>query len=206
MLNGIAPLMIIVLKTPAASPVDLSIGSILADYGVRIDWLGGIPIPIYFDDRGGPLSANRIFGGIFVENESKNIDIQTETEQTLYSDPSSKEIKIKQKGVNSSISISVVAKNNSPALMLLMGLADRIFERSNFNDSYSVSYFHGPFILFGAKFTSLSISPGVGEDVYNIQMTLTYATAEPKEPEPAGAPSKTVIPRTDGAQQLQGVS
>jgi hypothetical protein len=160
MLNCIAPILIFNFKKLAPSFLQ-NINSIplLAENNITIPL---IPIPIYLSET---------LTGIYIDSESKNIDIETKA-QTL---PSGATPSAKQRGLNSVININMVASSDSVGLSVLMAMSDLIFQKVT-SQEYSVTYIHKAVTVFGGLLESFSAQQSRENNLYNISLQLSKAT------------------------------
>lgn len=156
MLNGIDPIILFNFKklTPGLAesiskiPVIASIVSVI-DLPV---------IPIYLSER---------LTGIYIDSESKNIEIDTSVD-TL-SDGSKPETN--QRGIQSTVRIEMVASRDSIGVSLFAALSDLIFPKVT-SKEYSITYLHGSVTVFAGLLHSFSINQNAGNDLYNITLEL----------------------------------
>jgi hypothetical protein len=157
MLNGLDPIILIQFyEAPPAVFDTLEKIPLISSYTDRI---GLPPIPIYLSEK---------LTGLYIDNEDKNVDIQTVTE-TL-SDGSTPFTF--QKGVGSTVRINLVASKESIGVTLLSALADQIFEKVS-SKQYTVSYLHGAVTIFNGLMHSFSINQNANDDLYNIAIELS---------------------------------
>ena len=126
-----------------------------------------LPIPIYLSEA---------ITGLFIDNEDKNVDIETNT-QTLASGQAPK---VDQKGINSSISINLFAKKDSIAFVLLSALIDSCFDKLS-SKEYHLSYLHGPTTIFKGKLQSYQVNQNPMNDLLAIQLIISKGEKAPKE-------------------------
>lgn len=167
MLNGVDPIILFNfrMKPPAA------LASILSKI-MTVDESTMVPLPII------PLYLSERLTGIYIDSESKNIDIETNTE-TLNSGGSPE---YTQKGIGSSIRVEMVASKNSIGILLLSAMADLIFPKVT-SKEYSITYLHGAVTVFSGLLHSFSITQNSNNDLYNITLELIKP-----------APGKSAVP------------
>ena len=160
MLGGIAPILIIHLKdlsfdalTDAISGIPL-VGDSLASIGV--------PVPIYLDEK---------VTGILVDSETKSVEIETQVDAN-HADPS-KPI-VKQNGVDSTVTLRLIGKNDSLVLAALLALIDQIFARAA-TANYSVTYLNGPTLVFNSLLKSCNVSAHRDNDLLEIDFVMSKA-------------------------------
>jgi len=156
MLNGIDPILIFNFKK-LITPPDVSGVPIVAEI---VDAIGLTPIPIYLSQG---------LTGLIVESEDKNVDIDTDI-STL----STGGVKSAQRGLNSSITVNLIAQSDSIGLPLLTAMIDQIFSRVS-SKEYSLSYLHGATIIFGALLKAYSVTQGGQDDLYRITLEIAHS-------------------------------
>src|SRR5438105_1622797 len=114
MLNGIAPILIFNFKklTPSAAE---TIGKIPVVSSI-VNAIGLPPIPLYLDPR---------LTGIEIDQEGKNIDVETE----MQTKPDGTDPTPIQKGINNTVTVNMVAEKDSIGLTILTALTDVIFPK-----------------------------------------------------------------------------
>ena len=181
MLNGIDPIFLFnfsklipgFAETLASIPVVSSI----------VDTIGLPPIPLYLSEQ---------LTGLYIDAEDKNIDIETSVETlTDGADPV-----VKQKGINSTVKINMIASRDSIGLTLFTAMADLIFKKVT-SKEYSISYLHGTVTVFGGLLHSYSVTQNRDNDLVNVAVELsrTSVATVPKTPIP-------VVTKVTGALPL----
>lgn len=162
MLNGIAPILIFNFKKlPPSLLTSISEIPIVASIVSAID----LPlIPLYLDEK---------LTGIFIDTESKSLDIDTTTD-TL-TDGGSPETN--QRGIQNVIKIEMKASRDNIGILLLSALSDLIFPRVT-SKEYSITYLHGAVTVFGGLLHSFSISQNADDDLYNVTLELLKPTGK----------------------------
>lgn len=168
MLNGLDPIIIFQFSklTPAQSASLAKIpivSSIVSSIGLP-------PIPIYLSET---------LTGLFIDTEEKNVDIETQTD-TL-TDGSAPQVQ--QKGVNSTIKVTLKANKDSIGLTLLSAMVDIIFSKVT-SKEYSIIYLHGPITVFNGLLHSFSVSQNADTDIEDITFEIDNI----------GVPAKTPVP------------
>jgi hypothetical protein len=168
MLNGIAPLLIfnfpIPLEPPSVAGPQLEtkgIPLLIQKFQTDI----GIPIPLYLDEN---------LTGIYIESESKAIDIETNSQQRF----DGKAPSVDQRGLNNLVTINMVASKNSIVLGVLLALNDMIFSRV-VSKTYNVSYLNGVTTIFGGLLHGFSTSSGIDNDLIKVVMQISKANLSP---------------------------
>lgn len=141
------------------------------------------PIPIYLSEE---------LTGIFIDAESKNVDIETET-QTL-SDGSTPDVN--QRGIATGISINLVAKKDSLGLALLVALIDQAFDKVT-SKEYAITYVHGPITVFRGVLHNFSADQDASSELMRIKIELSRGTKNPVKP-----PDVPVVGKAVGALPL----
>lgn len=131
------------------------------------------PIPIYLSET--------LFN-IVIDGESKNVDIETNTETLTDGAPP----QISQKGVQSGITIEIEGKKDSVALILLSSMIDVVFDKVT-SKEYTITYLHGPITIFRGLLNSFSMEVVQGTDKLAVKIGITKGKNNPSKT--AGVPS-----------------
>jgi hypothetical protein len=178
MLNGIDP--IIVFNFKKIVPGVDSGGSI--PIAAEVAQMFTLPaIPIYLSER---------LTGIYIDTESKSIEIQTETD-TL---KDGKTPKNNQKGISNTVRIEMVARRGAIGAALFAALADLVFPKLT-SSEYSVTYLHGAITVFGGLIGGFSMNQEANTDLYKISLSLEKPAAVTTA---AIAEETAVVPRVAG--------
>jgi hypothetical protein len=156
MLNGVDPIILFNFKKLSPSTQE-SIAKIplLADVVNVID----LPVvPIYLSEK---------LTGIYIDAESKSIDIDTTTDSLTNGDAPA----VTQRTLNSSIRIEMVASRNSIGASIFAAMADLIFPKVT-SKEYSITYLHGAITVFAGLLHGFSITQNANNDLYNITLEL----------------------------------
>lgn len=154
MLNGVAPIFIF-----SVSPVP-KIENAIAGIPVLEDILPtGIPIPIYLDEQ---------LTGLYVDTEEKSIDIENDIVPT-----NSGGAKVFQRPLESMVTINLIGKKDSIALMVLLAMNDLIFSKLKYG--YSISYLNGPTAVFNGVLKTFASSSNTSDDLLKITMQISKA-------------------------------
>lgn len=165
MLNGLDPIIIFQFSKLIPDISGLSIPVISAIPSV----LEQPPIPLYLSEA---------ITGIFIDSEDKNVDIETDVQtKTDGSDAD-----ISQKGIASTVSISLQAKKDSIGITLLSAFIDTIFDKVT-SKEYSISYLHGAITVFRGVLHSYSVNQNADNDLLNIKIELSRGTKNPVKPD-----------------------
>lgn len=179
MLNGIAPVLIFTFKPLSFSRAASTVAGIPL-IGSTLSDVVGIPIPIYMDEK---------LTGIFIESESKAIDIATKVQVRYDGKPS-----VEQQALNSIVTINMLASKSSILLSVLLAMCDQIFSKV-VAQNYSIHYLNGPTTIFGGLLHGFSTQAGSDDDLLRIVMQISKGKQE--TPTPGSVVS--VLPKITGA-------
>lgn len=141
------------------------------------------PIPIYLDQQ---------LTGIQVDSEEVNIDIDTDTETlTDGSEPD-----VNQKGIQSTVTINLVALKDQAAVILLTSLMNLIYDKLT-SKEYAITYLHGAITVFRGVLQGYSLSQNADETKIGIKIELSKGTKNPAKPS-----AVVVVPGIEGAVPL----
>lgn len=179
MLNGVAPILIFSFKPELTANLFKGVAGlpVLGDVLPNI----GIPIPIYLDEN---------LTGIYVDSESKAIDIDTNVQARYDGKPPS----VDQRGLNNLITVNMFANRESVMLAVLLALNDMVFQRV-VQASYNVSYINGITTVFNALLHGFSTQEGSDDNL--VRIVLQLSKANQSKPNPANLTS--VLPKITGA-------
>lgn len=187
MLNGIDPVIIFEFKRNVdntfVGPVQPSILSRIPIISQFPEFIDNPPIPIYLSERQ---------TGLMIKTEGKDVSLTTNT-QSLSSGASPD---VNQKALASTVSIDIEANKDSLGLALLSSLIDLVYEKAS-SKEYSITYLHGPIIIFRGKLEGYSIDQESNEDRAKIKIQLTKGDSKPTAE--AGLPQ---TPRLSNIQVL----
>lgn len=160
MLNGIAPILIVNL----IKKKDNSVGAFFSGIPVVGKDLagaltGGLPVPIYLDER---------ITGICVTSETKTLAIETEIKATT---DASKPIPT-QRAVDSVVQINMCAQKDNIVLAALVALCDQIFQRVVAKE-YSVSYLNGSTTIFNGLLSGFTSMYEEGSDLLHLTLAIS---------------------------------
>lgn len=165
MLNGASPLLIFQFKENPAVQTKLFNALKVPIKSEFAGLISGIPIPLYLDEN---------ITGLFVDSESKNLDLETTIEPRLdYTQPY-----IYQRPVNSSITVNLNANKDSILLPALLALADLIIPRLT-SATYKISYFNGATSIINGLLQGLSTSEGANDDLIRIVLQIQKEDSRP---------------------------
>lgn len=141
------------------------------------------PIPIYLSES---------LTGLFIDAESKNVDINTTTEtKTDGSDPD-----VNQKGISSNITIDLIGKKDSLGLSLISAMIDLVFEKVT-SQEYAITYLHGPITIFRGVLQSFQVNQNASNELLSIRIELSKGQKTPQK-----VPDILSVPRETGATPL----
>ena len=169
MINGIAPVLIFTFPLADTDALFKTLSGVplLTDNILKSV---GIPIPIYLDER---------LTGIYIDSESKNIDIQTTVEATKDGETPD----ISQRGIDSTVTVNMKASKNSVVLTAILALIDMAFQRV-VSKSYNVSYFNGSTTIIGGLLHGFSTSIDSDNDLVMITLQLSKSNMKISNPLP----------------------
>lgn len=181
MLNGVAPIFLFnFFKLTESAQASINKIPVVATI---VNAIGLPPIPLYLDEK---------LTGIYVDSESKNIDLETDMEASK----DGKATSVRQRPVNSSVSIEMLANKDSLGLTILSAMMDVILPRVTSRE-YSISYLHGAVTVFNGQLNSFAINQNADNDLYRISINLTRSSQATILPSPI-----PVVGKTTGAVPL----
>jgi hypothetical protein len=130
------------------------------------------PIPIYLSEK---------LTGLYIDSESKQIDVETKTE-TLANGLTPE---VNQKAIVSTVKVEMKATKESIGLTLLSAVADLILPKVT-SKEYSITYLHGATTVFDGLLHSFSVVPN--SDNTLLLVTLEIAKTSESTKKPAGVP------------------
>lgn len=125
-----------------------------------------IPLPFI------PIYLSEKLTGIYIDSESKSMDIDTEIDTNSAGDGP----KFWQKGIQSIVKIQMVASRDSIGVALLGALADQVFPKVT-SKEYSITYLHGAVTVFNGLLHSFAIDQSSDNDLYKINLELQVPSA-----------------------------
>ncbi len=163
MLNGVAPILIFTI--PPTLGIDLSktlkgiplIGSSLTNVG--------IPIPLYLDEN---------LTGVYIESESKSIDIDTDITPKYIVTPGStiqSTTFVNQSGINNLVTVNMIASRDSLFLSVLLSMIDIIFAQL-VSVKYSITYLNQNTVIFGGLLHSFQTTGSSSDTLLKITMQI----------------------------------
>jgi hypothetical protein len=178
MLNGVDPILLFALKK-RSKELDEKIAKI----PIVASIVETIDLPII------PLYLSESLTGIFIDSESKSMDIDTTTDTlTDGSTPVTN-----QRGIQNTVKIEMVASRGSIGILLFSALADLIFPKVT-SKEYTITYLHGAITVFAGLLHSFSITQNANDDRYNITLELIKPAVAAKSPIPVVAKTTGAVP------------
>jgi hypothetical protein len=182
MLGGVDPLLVVVLKHKGVLSKlgNLPILNFVAN-------AIGVPIPIYlFERKPNTALTAGLLGGIYVDSESRSIDLETVVETTTNPDPAdvtSRENQVTQTVIDSQVTVNLVATDESILLTTLIALMELILKKL-VADEYEIHYINKSTTIFGGRLHRFSTSNVANTNLINIEMVLSTATKKNPTPKP----------------------
>lgn len=174
MLNGIDPIILFQFKKLLPDAESLS-----QKIPVVAKQSSAFPLPII------PIYLSETLTGIFITQESKNIDIDTEIDaQTSGAAPVTN-----QRPIQSTVKIEMEASSGSLGVLLFSALADLILPKVT-SKEYSITYLHGAVTVFDGLLGAFSVTQNDNDDRYNISIEII----KPKTTGPVAAAVPVVTP------------
>lgn len=177
MLNGLDPIIIFTFYKKVPNPALESVISTIPVASGTETKIAFPPIPVYLSEQ---------ITGLFINDESKSIDIDTTTDTLA----DGSEAKTTQKGVNSIVKISIEASSKSIGVTLLAALCDLVMNKVT-SAEYDITYLHKAVTVFGGLLHSFSITQNSNDDRYNIEIELAKGGAKTQPKSPVAEVSKT---------------
>lgn len=155
MLNGIAPIFIFTISPVPKASNPLAGIPIVSDFVENI----GVPIPIYLDEQ---------LTGLYVDTEEKSIDIDNDVVAVNKGGA-----KVFQNPLESMVTINLIGKKDSIALMVLLAMNDLIFSKLKYG--YGISYLNGPTAIFNGLLKTFATNMTADNDLIRITMQISKA-------------------------------
>lgn len=177
MLNGPDPILIfqIYKKLP---PIGTTVATIPITSGTNKKATFSI-IPIYLSES---------ITGLYIDGESKNIDIDTDQNSLTNGDPAF----VNQKALASITTVNIKARSGSVGLTILLALAELILDKVT-SQEYEITYMHGAVTVFGGLIHGFSYEQGANDDLYRIKLEISKGRKKPASP---------VVPSDPTAERL----
>lgn len=125
-------------------------------------------VPIY-------LSEERT--GLYIDTENKSVDISTDVETAADGGVPA----VNQKGISSTVTITMEAIKDSIGLSLISAMIDQVFDRLT-SKEYSITYLHGATTIFRGVLQSYSISQSAANNKMSITVELSKGEKQPVKP------------------------
>lgn len=114
-----------------------------------------------------PLYLSELLTGVYIDTESKNIDIDTDQNGLSSGLPAP----VNQRPLGSVTSINLVGKRSSVGLTILLALAEMILDKV-VSQEYEVTYINGAVSVYGGLIHGFSYEQGADNDLYKIKIDL----------------------------------
>ncbi len=181
MLNGVDPIIIFNLKKKIPDPTFVGPNKPTIPIVAAVENSIDLPlVPLYLSER---------ITGIYIDSESKTMDIDT-TVDTLSSGETPN---INQRGIQNSVKIEMIARSSSIGVSLFSAMADLIFPKVT-SKEYSITYLHGAITVFQGLIHSFSITQNSENDLYKISLELIKPSALLKAPVPTVLKQTGTVP------------
>lgn len=161
MLNGVAPIFIFTVSPVPKTSNPLSGVPVISDLLESV----GIPIPIYLDEQ---------LTGLYVDTEEKSIDIDNDVVAVNKGGA-----KVFQNPLESMVTINLIGKKDSVALMVLLAMNDLIFSKLKYG--YGISYLNGPTAIFNGLLKTFATNSSSENDLIRITMQISKAKGSKTE-------------------------
>lgn len=186
MLGGIDPIIIFHRYKKVVDPT-ASVGHQLAIVSKKETFIPLTPIPIYLSEA---------ITGVQIDSESKNLDVETDTQTLSDGTPANSN----QKGINSGVSVTLSAKKDSIGVSILSAFMDDLFDKVT-SKEYAITYIHGATTIFQGLLHTFAVDQNSGTDLLTIKFELSKGQKQPTKPPPlAAVPSSTgTLPLIPGA-------
>jgi hypothetical protein len=132
-------------------------------------------IPIYLSEK---------ITGVFIDSESKNIDIDTDINSLATGEPPP----INQKALTSVTTVNLVALQGSIGLTILLAMSELLLDKVQ-SQEYEITYCHGGVTVFGGLIHSFSFDQGTEDNRYKIKLELSRGRPKTKSVEVAQDPN-----------------
>lgn len=156
MLNGVDP--IILFNFKKLNPI---LQNTVGKIPVVADIVSAIDMPVI------PLYLSEKLTGIYIDNESKSVEVDTTVETlTNGSTPTTT-----QRGLTNTVKIEMIAKADSIGVSIFSAMSDLIFPKVT-SKEYSITYLHGAVTVFSGLLHSFNITQEANTDLYKISLEL----------------------------------
>jgi hypothetical protein len=148
-----------------------------------------------------PIYLSEAVTGIFIESESKNIDINTDPESASAGGLAG----VTQKTLGSITTVNLTAKRGSIGLTILLALSEMIFDKVT-SEEYEVTYMHGAVTVFGGLIHGFSVEQGTDNDLYKIKLEISKGRPKTQETRLPADPTAERLESAAGATPPAGSS
>lgn len=146
-------------------------------------------IPTFIEEPPIPIYLSQQITGLMIDTESKNVDIETDTETRTDGKPPD----LVQKGIASVVSITIKAKKDSVGVALISAMIDLIFDKVTSNE-YTISYISGATTVFRGIIHSFNVDTVSDNDLAMIKIEISKGSKNPTKPN--GIPTLTATTAT----------
>lgn len=122
-----------------------------------------------------PIYLSAALTGIFIDSESKNIDIDTDNVGVTTGEPSP----IAQKTLGAITTVNLIASQESIGVTIFLALTELILDKT-ISQEYEITYCHGGITVFGGLIHGFSYDQGGEDDRYKIKLELSRGRPKPK--------------------------
>ncbi len=174
MLGGIAPIIIFTFPPEESEKIGVNLSKVLGGIPLIGSSLTdvGLPIPIYLDEN---------LTGIYIESESKSLDIDTDITPVYRSSDNKVTNLINQSGLNNLVAVNMIASKDSIILGVLLALSDMVFNKL-VSGKYSISYIHSSTVIFGGLLHSFSTTESSDDTLIKINLQIQKNNGNKKTP------------------------
>lgn len=160
MLNGVDPIILFNFKK-----IPASLEKVISGIPLVASIVEAIDLPVI------PLYLNESLTGIFIDSESKGIEVDTSIDTKSNGDTP----EINQRGLTNTIKIEMQARADSIGVSIFSAMSDLIFPKLT-SKEYSITYLHGAIVGFACLIHSFNITQNSNDDRYNITLELIKTT------------------------------
>lgn len=185
MLNGLDPILIFQFYKLLPS-TEVTVASIPVTSGTKNKALFAL-IPIYLSET---------ITGIYIDSESKNIDIDTNAQSLATGETAL----IEQKALGSITTINLCAETGSVGLTILLALTELLLDKVT-SQEYEVTYMHGAVTVFGGLIHSFSYDQNSDSTLYKMKLELSRGRPKAKILAVPGEPTATRLATTGTTPQ-----
>ncbi len=147
-----------------------------------------------------PLYLSEELTGLFIDSESKNIDIETNVDSLTNGTAGD----VTQRTIGSILTVNLKARSDSLGLTTLIALADLILNKTA-SKEYEITYIHGATTIFGGLLHGFSVDQGGSDDLLKIKLELSKGRPKPTSVEVGNDPN-AVRAGSTGATPQPGAS